>query len=102
MNNQAYRPRRFTTDYGSVARRLVILRLNTVRRESVSADHGLGDVLLQGFQKCATLGQDLIDGLDRDFLQRELIDRLVIAVHLCGARFQATDAAPDAYPSLFQ
>jgi hypothetical protein len=49
---------------------------------------------------CKVLGrsalcQNLIDGLDRDFLQQELVYRPVGAVHFCGGRFQTADAAPD-------
>lgn len=69
--------------------------LNAIRREGVGSDHGLGDILLQLFQENLPLGQNLVDCLDRDFLQQELVDRPVSAVHLCGARLQAADAAPD-------
>lgn len=36
-----------------------------------------------------------MEGLDRDFLQQELVDRPVGTVHFSRGRLQATDAAPD-------
>lgn len=69
--------------------------LNAVRREGIGADYGFGDVCLQLLQKDLTLGQNLINGLERDLLQQELVDRAVLAGHLCMGDFQAADAAPD-------
>ena len=36
-----------------------------------------------------------MEGIDRDFLQQELVNRPVGAVLFSGGRLQATDAAPD-------
>ena len=69
--------------------------LNAVRREGVGADHGFCDVCLQLFQEDLTLGQDLVDGLDRDLLQQELVHCPVLTGHFCVRDFQAADAAPD-------
>ena len=55
----------------------------------------LGDVCLQLLQKGATFRQNPIDGLDRDLLQQELVDRSVLTGHFCVGGFQAADAAPD-------
>lgn len=37
----------------------------------------------------------MVDGLNRDFLQQELVYPPVGAVHFCGDGLQAADAAPD-------
>lgn len=59
--------------------------LNSIRREGVGSYYGLGDVFLQLLQEDLPLGQNLVDGLDRDFLKKELVDRPVGAVCLSGA-----------------
>ncbi len=69
--------------------------LNTVRREGVGVDYGFGDVLLQLLQKDLTLGQNPVDGLERHFLQQELVHRPVLTRHFSMRDFQAADAAPD-------